>query len=126
MKLHLKLIYPQDVFLCDSFSIVFLYFSSTDFFISVLSFFRLSSIISYAVSSDVILLEFINSIANPSYQVGREISTLSLSLREWHPVTAGITLFQIVLSRGSSRWWMFGVVLRKYLSLLLNLVANAK
>ena len=63
MKLHLELIYPQDVFLCDSFWMTFLYFSSIDFFISALSFFKLSSIISYAVSSDVILLEFINSIS---------------------------------------------------------------
>ena len=63
MKLRLELIYPQDVFLCDSFLMTFLYFSPIDFFISDLSFFRLSSIISYAVSSDVILLEFINSIS---------------------------------------------------------------
>ena len=45
-------------------SMTFLDISSIDFFISVLSFFRLSSIISYcklnAVSSYVIFLEFIN------------------------------------------------------------------
>ena len=64
--------------------------------------------------------------ANPPYQVGREIITLSLSLRKWYPVTARMNLFQIVLSRGSSKWRMFGMVLRKYLSLLLNPVANAK
>ena len=38
------------------------------------------------------------------YQVNREISTLSLSLHKWHPVTAGVNLFHIVLSRGSSKW----------------------
>ena len=107
-------------------SMTFLYFPSTDFFTSVLSFFRLSLILSYAVSSDVILLEFITSvsavlrcsawntgIANPRNLVGRKISTLSLSLHTWHTVTAGINLFQIVLSGGSSIWRMFGMVLRK-------------
>ena len=58
------------------------------------------------------------------YQVEREISTISLSLHKWHPVTAVINLFHIVLSKGSSKWRMFGMVLRKYLSLLLNPVAN--
>ena len=103
-------------------SMIFLYSTSTDFFISFLSFFRLYSIILYAVSSDVILLEFINSIsavswiigmANPPYLVGREVSTLSLSLHIWHPDTAGMNWFQLVLSRGSSQWRMFGMVLRK-------------
>ena len=58
------------------------------------------------------------------YQVEREISTISFPLHKWHPVTAGINLFHIVLSKGSSKWRMFGMVLRKYLSLLLNPVAN--
>ena len=120
-------------------SMTFLYFPSTDFFTSVLSFFRLSLILSYAVSSDVILMEFITSvsavlrcsawnigIANPPYLVGRKISTLSLSLHMWHTVTAGINLFQIVLSGGSSIWRVFGMVLRKQLSLLLNPLVNAK
>ena len=52
--------------------------------------------------------------ANPPYLAGREISTLSLSLHMWHlVVTAGTNLFLIVLSRGSNKWWMFGMVLRK-------------
>ena len=38
-----------------------------------------------------------------SYLVGREISTLSLALHIGHAVTAGINLFLIVLSRGSSK-----------------------
>ena len=38
----------------------------------------------------------------------------------------GINLFLIVLSRGSSKWRMFGMVLRKQLSLLLNPVVNAE
>ena len=42
------------------------------------------------------------------------------------PVTVGIILFLIVLSRGSSKWRMFGIVIRKYLSLFLNPLANAK
>ena len=75
-------------------SVTFLYFSSLGLFILLLSFFRLSWCISYCklcclisvVSSDVILVEFINSIravsrniemANPPYLVGRKISTLS-------------------------------------------------
>ena len=75
-----------------------------------------------AVSSDVILLEFINLISavswnigmvNPPYLVGTEIRILSLSLHMWHPVTAGINFFLIVLSRGSSKWRMFGMVFRK-------------
>ena len=70
----------------------------------------------------MILLEFINSVftillnigmANPPYLVGKEINTLSLSLHIWHPVTAGIILFLIVFSTGSSKWWMFGMVPRK-------------
>ena len=51
--------------------------------------------------------------ANPPYLVGREITTLSLSLHMWHPVTAGIDLLLIVLSKGGSKWRMFGMVLRK-------------
>ena len=44
---------------------------------------------------------FINiGMANPPYLVGREISTLSLPLRKWH-------------SRGSSKWRMFGMDLKK-------------
>ena len=75
-----------------------------------------------AVSSDVILLEFINwvsavslniGMANPPYLFDRKIATLSLSLHMWHLVTAGINLFLIVFSRSSSKWWMFGKVLRK-------------
>ena len=75
----------------------FSYFFPIDFFISVLSFFRLSSIVSYAVSSDVILPKFLNSISavsrnirmnNSPYLVGREISTPSLSFHMCHPVTA--------------------------------------
>ena len=57
------------------------------------------------------LLEFINSIPLfhkisewPIHLASREISTLSLSLHKWHLVTAGINLFLIVLSKGSSRW----------------------
>ena len=70
----------------------------------------------------MILLEFINSISavsgnigmvNPPCLVSREISTLSLSLQMWHPFTAGINLFLIVLSRDSSKWEMFGMVLRQ-------------
>ena len=67
----------------------------------------------------MILLEFINSIsanigmANPSYLVGREMSTLSVTLHIWHPVIAGIKLFLIVLSRSSSKWRMYGIVLGK-------------
>ena len=101
-------------------SMAFLYFSSIEFSISVLTFL---SQLSYAESSDVILLEFINSISSaslnigmandPQYLVGRAISTISLSLHVWNPVTAGINLFQVVLSRGSSEWRMFGIVLRK-------------
>ena len=84
----------------------------------------------------MILLEFINSIfavslnigmaSDPPYLVGREISTFPLSFHMWHPVTPGINLFQIVLSRGSSKWQMFGMVLTKKLGLLLNPLANAK
>ena len=62
--------------------------------------------------------------ANSPYLVGREISTVSLSLDMWHPFTAGITLFLIAFSRGSSKWRMFGMVLRNMLSLLLNPLAN--
>ena len=101
-------------------SMTFLYFSPIEF----LSQFwvSLSSITSYAVSSDVILLDFRNSIlavswnigmVNPPYLVGREISTLSLSLQTWYPVASGINLFQIVFARGSSKWRMFGVALEK-------------
>ena len=59
----------------------------------------------------MILLEFINSIPLfheilewPIHLASREISTLSLSLHKWHLVTAGINLFLIVLSKGSSKW----------------------
>ena len=89
-------------------SMAFLYFYFYWlFFISVLSFFRLFSVVPYAVSSGVILLEFINSLyvvswnigmANQPHLVRREISTLSLSLHMWHPVTTRINLFQIYLS----------------------------
>ena len=51
--------------------------------------------------------------ANPPYLIDRGISTLSLLWHMWHPVTAGINLFQIVLSRSSSKWWVFEMVLRK-------------
>ena len=71
----------------------------------------------------MILLDFINSISaaslnigmanGPQYLVGRATSTHSLSLDMWHPVTAGINLFQVVLSAGSCKWRMFGIVLRK-------------
>ena len=76
-------------------SMTSLHFFFIVFFISVLTFSRLSSIISYAVSSDLILL-------------------------------AGIDLFQIVLSRGSSKWRMFRTVHRKKLSLLFSRLANSK
>ena len=36
--------------------------------------------------------------ANQPHLVRREISTLSLSLHMWHPVTTRINLFQIYLS----------------------------
>ena len=62
----------------------------------------------------------------PPYLVGREISTLSLSLIMWPPVTAEINLFLAVLSRGSTKWWMFGIVLRKLLSLFSNQQANTE
>ena len=42
------------------------------------------------------------------------------------PVTVGTNLFLIVLSRGSNKCQMFGMVIRKYLSLFLNPLANAK
>ena len=101
-------------------SMTFLYFSPIEF----LSQFwvSLSSITSYAVSSDVILLDFGNSIlavswnigiVNSPYLVGREISTLSLSLQMWYPVASGINLSQIVFAGGSSKWRMFGMVLKK-------------
>ena len=48
-------------------SMAFFYFSSIEFFISVLTFL---SMLSYAVSSDVILLEFINSISAASLNIG--------------------------------------------------------
>ena len=51
--------------------------------------------------------------ANPPYLVGKEIVTRSLSLHMWHPFTAGTDLFLIVLSRSSSKWQMFGMVLKK-------------
>ena len=51
---------------------------------------------------------------NLPYLVSREISTLPLSLHMWHPVTVEINLFLIVISRGSSKWRMFGTVLRKF------------
>ena len=63
---------------------------------------------------------------NPLYLVGKEISTLSLSLQMWPQVTAGINLFQIDLSRGSTKWRMFGIILRKWLSLFFNPLENAK
>ena len=124
-----------------NFSMKFLYFSSIDFFISVLSFFRLSTITFYSkhfcvndVSSDFVGVNKFNFHCFIKYWNGqstvpgggRQISTLSLPLHMWHPVAAGINLFPIVLSRGSSKWRMFGMVLRKQLSLLLNPLPNAK
>ena len=63
---------------------------------------------------------------NTPYLVSRETSTLTFSLHMWSPVTAGINLFLIVLSRGSSKWQMFRMVLRKKFSLLLNPLENAE
>ena len=64
--------------------------------------------------------------ANPSYLVGSGVSTLSLSLDIWPPVTAGINLFLIVLSRGSGKWRILRIFLRKQSSLFLNLLLNAE
>ena len=50
---------------------------------------------------------------NTPYHIGRETSTLPLSLHMWSPVTARINLFLIVLSRGSRQWGMFEMVLKK-------------
>ena len=92
------------------------------YFLSDLQLYSAETFLINAVRSDVVLLEFINSIyavswkigmANPSYLFGREISTISLSLHMWHSVAADRNLFLIVLSTGSSKWWMFGMVLRK-------------
>ena len=52
--------------------------------------------------------------ANLPYLAGREITTISLSLHMWNPVTAGIK----PVFRGSSKWWVFGTVLRKYCNYL--------
>ena len=84
---------------------------------SIISYCKLCCLIN-AVSSDVIFLEFINSISavswnirmrNQSYLVGREIGTLPLTLPMWPPVTDGINFFGIFLSRGSNKCRMFGM-----------------
>ena len=116
-----------------------LQFSSFDCFISDLIFIRLSPCIFYCklcylinvVGSDAIFLEvnkldFCCLMVNPLYLVGSGVSTLFLSLDIWPPVTAGINLFLIVLSRGSGKWRIFGMFLRKQSSLFLNPLVNAE
>ena len=63
---------------------------------------------------------------NPPYVVGREISSVSLSLHMWPPIEVEINLSLIVFSRGSSKRKMFGMVLRKPFRLLSNPLTNAK
>ena len=64
--------------------------------------------------------------SNPPYVVGREISSVSLSLHMWLPTEVEINLFLIVFSRGSSKRKMFGMVVRKPFSLLSDPLTNAE
>ena len=112
-ELQLELIYPQDVFLCLSsfsslyfisfrhLSMTFLQFSLSQFWIS-LDYSRLHRAVNFFSSCCNFWCDFARAHkfyfssfmkywkTNPPYLVDREISTLSLSLQVWHPVTAAI------------------------------------
>ena len=88
-ELQLKLIYPQDVFLCHSFLLLIFWWRFCIFLLlTFLSQFWVSLYIFHYIVCCKFWCDFT-----------REISTLSLSLRMWHPVTTEINFFQIVLSK---------------------------
>ena len=128
LKLQLELTYLHNVFLCDSF-LLLIFDNIFVFFLIWLLY--LSSEFPSIIFDYRITLKFLCNFAgvhktqfplfhemlewsiHRSYLVGREISALSWSLHMWHPVTAGIKLFLIVLSQCSSKWQKSGMVFRK-------------